>query len=134
MQLWETGGCQPHHNNVHSCIMFCVEIFWWNIKSSRWLSPHYSPDLAPCNFWLFPKLISPLKFKRFQTVNEIQENPMRHLLVIRRTLWCPKMPTFKATKASSSCVHCFLHLVTSINVSIFHITWLDIFWTKLIYV
>ena len=34
----------------------------------------YSPDLAPCNFWLFPKLKSPLKGKRFQTIDEIQKN------------------------------------------------------------
>ena len=26
----------------------------------------YSPDLEPCNFWLFSKLKSPLKWKRFQ--------------------------------------------------------------------
>ena len=36
-------------------------------------TPHSSPDLAACNFWLFPKLQSPLKGKRFQTVDEIQE-------------------------------------------------------------
>ena len=34
----------------------------------------YSPDLVPCDFWLFQKLKSPLKGKRFQTINEIQEN------------------------------------------------------------
>jgi len=26
---------------------------------------HYSPHLAPCDFWLFPKLKSSLKVKRF---------------------------------------------------------------------
>ena len=36
--------------------------------------PPYSPDLVPCDFWLFPKLKSPLKGKRFQTIDEIQEN------------------------------------------------------------
>ena len=36
----------------------------------------YSPDLVPCDFWLFPKLKSPLKGKRFQTINEIQKNTM----------------------------------------------------------
>ena len=36
--------------------------------------PLYSPDLAISDFWLFPKLESPLKGKRFQTVHEIQEN------------------------------------------------------------
>ena len=34
--------------------------------------PHYSPYLVPCNFWLFPKLKSPLKGKRFQTIYEIE--------------------------------------------------------------
>ena len=34
----------------------------------------YSPDLVSCNFWIFPKLKSPLKGKRFQTVNEFQKN------------------------------------------------------------
>ena len=34
----------------------------------------YSPDLVPWDFWLFPKLKSPLKGKRFQTVSEIQKN------------------------------------------------------------
>ena len=32
------------------------------------------PDLVPCDFWFFPRLKSPLKGKRFQTVDEIQEN------------------------------------------------------------
>ena len=27
--------------------------------------PPYSPDLAPCDFWLFPKLKSPLKGGKF---------------------------------------------------------------------
>ena len=40
----------------------------------------YSPDLAPCNFWLTPKLKSPLKEKRFQTVHEIQEHMMGQLM------------------------------------------------------
>ena len=44
-------------------------VFWQNIKSpSGFSSP---PDLAPCDFLLFPKLQSPLKGERFQTTNEI---------------------------------------------------------------
>ena len=42
------------------------------------------------------------------------------------------MPTLKETEESLSYVLCFLYLVSSsINVSIFHITWLDTFWTDL---
>jgi hypothetical protein len=36
--------------------------------------PPYSPDLVPCCFFLFPKLMSTLKGKRFQDVAEIQLN------------------------------------------------------------
>ena len=56
--------------------------FWQNIKSARWLSTPYSPHLVPCDFWLFPKLKSPLKGKRFQTIDEIQENTTGQPMVI----------------------------------------------------
>ena len=43
--------------------------------------------------------------------------------------------TLKGTEASLSSVQCFLYLLSSlINVSIFHITWLDTFWTDLVYI
>ena len=31
--------------------------------------PSYSPDLAPCDFWLFPKL----KGCRYETIEEMKE-------------------------------------------------------------
>ena len=34
----------------------------------------YSPDLAPADFFLFPKLKSSIKGRRFQTVEDIKEN------------------------------------------------------------
>ena len=46
--------------------------------------------------------------------------------------WGPKVPTSKRTEASFSYVHCCLYFVSSsINVSIFHITWLATFWKDL---
>ena len=33
------------------------------------LQPPYSPDLAPCGFWLFPKL----KGSRYETIEEMKE-------------------------------------------------------------
>ena len=102
-------------------------VFWWNIKSPRWLSP----DLASCYFCLFSKLKSPLKGKIFQTISEIQENTVRQLMAIGRTVWSPKVLTLKGTEASLSYVQCFLYLVSSINISIFHIIWLATFWTDL---
>ena len=54
-------------------------------------------------------------------------------MAIRRTVWGPKVPTLKGTEASLSYLQCFLYLVSSINVSIFHTTRLDTFWTDIIY-
>jgi len=44
--------------------------------------PPYSPDLAPADLFLFPKLKSSLKGRRFQTVEEIEENSVRDLRAI----------------------------------------------------
>jgi hypothetical protein len=36
--------------------------------------PPYSPDLAPGDFWLFPKLKNALKEQRFADIPDIQRN------------------------------------------------------------
>jgi len=41
--------------------------------------PPYSPDLAPCDFFLFPKLKLKLKGRRFGTAEEIQAESHRVL-------------------------------------------------------
>jgi histone-lysine N-methyltransferase SETMAR len=35
--------------------------------------PAYSPDLSPCNFWLFPKIKEQLLGKNFQDINELHD-------------------------------------------------------------
>jgi len=44
--------------------------------------PPYSPDLAPADFFLFPKLKTTLKGHCFQTIEDIQETAIRELLAI----------------------------------------------------
>jgi hypothetical protein len=36
--------------------------------------PPYSPDLAPCDFWLFPKLKNALRGQNFTDIPDIQPN------------------------------------------------------------
>ena len=45
--------------------------------------PPYSPDLAPSDFFLFPKLKMKLKGRRFQTLDEIQEESQAVLNALR---------------------------------------------------
>ena len=134
LQLWATGDWQPPHDNTPSHSLLLVQSFSVQHQITQMTPFPYSLDLVPCNFRLFLKLKSPLNGKRFQTINKIQENKMGQLTVIGRTVWGPKVPTLKETEASLSYVQCFLYLLSSsINVSIFHITWLDTFWPDLIY-
>ena len=129
-QLRATGDWQLHHNNVPAHASHLTQSVLENIISPRWLRPPYSPDLVPWDFCLFPKCKSPWKGKRFQTIDEIQENRMGQLMGIGRTLWGAKVPALKVS-------HCpiqetfYMLLVSCIfsSVSIFHITWQHTLWT-----
>jgi hypothetical protein len=46
--------------------------------------PSYSPDLAPCDFWLFPKLKTGLQSRRFATADDIKENAEAGLRAIKK--------------------------------------------------
>jgi hypothetical protein len=48
--------------------------------------PPYSPDLAPCNFWLFPNLKNALKRQRFADIPDIQHN-VRYCVVFRKMIF-----------------------------------------------
>jgi hypothetical protein len=37
------------------------------------LHPSYSPDITPCNFFLFPRMEKVLKGKRFADVEEVKK-------------------------------------------------------------
>jgi len=45
--------------------------------------PPYSPDLAPCNFFLFPTMKKTLKGKRFATMEEVKTASQEALNIIK---------------------------------------------------
>ena len=133
LQQWATGNWQLHYNHTRLHASRLKQSFLAKHQITQVSQPPYNPVLVPCNLWVFPKLKPRLKGKRFQIIYKIEENMTGQLMVIGRTVWGPKVPTLKGTEVSLSYVKCFLYLVSfSINVSIFHITWLDSFWTDLL--
>ena len=76
---WLAASTRQH---ACSCIISCAEFFGKTSNHPGDSAPPHSPDLAPYHFWLFPKLKSPLKGKRFQTIDEIQENTLGPLMAI----------------------------------------------------
>ena len=133
LQLWATGDWQFHHDNVPAHASRLMQFFCETSNhpgDSAPLQPRFGTLQLPA----FLKTKITFERERFQTVDEIQENMMGQLMVIRRIVWGPKVSTLKGTEVSLSYIQCFLYLVCySINVSIFHITWLDAFWTDYMY-
>ena len=55
--------------------------------------PPYSPNIAPCDFWMFPKLKMALKGKRFDDIETIHSNATCELKAIPKSTFedCFKM-------------------------------------------
>ena len=47
----------------------CVEN---NLRNGQTPHPPDSPQLAPCHFWLFPKVKMTMKGKRFESIQDIE--------------------------------------------------------------
>ena len=75
--LWATGDWQLHRDNVPTHIPCLRQSFLEKHQITQVTQSPCSPDLV---------LKSPLKGKRFQTINEIQENMTGQLTAIGRTV------------------------------------------------
>ncbi|KAJ4435187.1 hypothetical protein ANN_23763 [Periplaneta americana] len=80
--MWTANNWHLHHDNVpaHSSQLIHTFLAKHGITNVR--QPPYSPDLAPCDFWLFPKLKTPLKGSRFESREEIMRNATTELNTI----------------------------------------------------
>ena len=68
-----------HQDNapVHNSILVIDYLTQMGIKTVP--HPPYSPDLAPCDFWLFPKLKENLRGNRYSTIENMKEAVTRVL-------------------------------------------------------
>ena len=57
--------------------------------------PPCSPDLASADFFLFPKLKTTLKGRRFQAIEEIQENAKREQSAITESAFQEEFQQWK---------------------------------------
>jgi len=68
-----------HHDNAPPQASLLIREFLAKQETIVMPKPPYSPDLAPADFFLLPKLKSTLKGRRFQKVEEIKENSLQDL-------------------------------------------------------
>jgi len=65
------NGFILHYDSAPSHTSLLVWQFLSNKNITMFPYPPYSPDLAPCNFWLFPKVKMTMKGKRFESIQDI---------------------------------------------------------------
>jgi len=68
-----------HHDNAPRHTSFAVREFLAQHNITTLPHPPYSPDLAPCDFFLFPKLNPHLKGHHFGTIENLQAAATRAL-------------------------------------------------------
>ena len=81
-ELWDNQTWILHHDNAPAHASLLIRSYLAKYQTSAVPHPPYSPDLAPADFFLFPKLKTTLKGRRFQTIEEIQENAIRELRAV----------------------------------------------------
>ncbi|UYV75991.1 hypothetical protein LAZ67_13002040 [Cordylochernes scorpioides] len=70
--LWKNKNWLLHHDNAPAHTSLLVRDFLAKNNTLMIPQPPYSPDLAPCDFFLFPKLKRPMKGRRYATLDEIK--------------------------------------------------------------
>jgi hypothetical protein len=65
-----------HHDNALAHDTHAVREFLAKKSIMKLNHPPYLPDLAPCDFWLFPEMKTALKGHRFSYIADIQEHAM----------------------------------------------------------
>ena len=69
---FQSGQRHLHQDNapVHNTIMVTSHLTEMGIQTFP--PTPYSPDLTPCDFWLFPKLNESLRGNRYEEIEEIK--------------------------------------------------------------
>jgi transposase len=92
---WRENRWMPQHDNAPSHSSFLVRDFSDKHATTVLPQPPYSPDLAPADFFLFPKLKSTLKGRRFESIEAIKTNSLAHLRSIPKTAFQECFRTLK---------------------------------------
>jgi len=82
LEKWRDGDWILHHDNAPAHTSHLLQQFLAKHGTAQLQQLPYSPDLAPCDFFLFPRLKKVLKGHRFEAMEDIKRNSMKTLLDI----------------------------------------------------
>lgn len=78
-QQWRSGQWWFHQDNA-PCHKSTLVTSWMADRGMKVVQhPPYSPDLAPCDFFLFPRMKNNLKGTRFKSTQELKEASRKYL-------------------------------------------------------
>ena len=77
--MWEAKNFRLHHDNALAHSAHVIQAFLAKNRPPLVRQAPYSPDFAPCDFWLFPELKTTLKGRRFQSREEIMKKMTKEL-------------------------------------------------------
>ena len=84
-EKWDSGKWILHHDNVPAHRVVTTNEFLAKHNIPSFPYPPYSPDLAPCDFFLFPQLKKTMKARQFDDIDEIQANATRQMRAITKS-------------------------------------------------
>src|SRR5215469_11371107 len=102
-ETWTNKTWILHHDNAPAHASLLIREFLAKQETIVVPQPPYSRDLAPADFFLFPKSKSTLKGRRFQTVEEIKENSLQDLRAIPQNTFQDAFQNWK--KRSERCIN-----------------------------
>ncbi|UYV77598.1 hypothetical protein LAZ67_15001667 [Cordylochernes scorpioides] len=82
--LWKNKIWLLHHDNAPAHTLLLVRDFLAKNNTLMMPQPPYSSELAPCDFFLFPKLKRPMKGRRYATLDEIKTASKKELKKISK--------------------------------------------------
>jgi hypothetical protein len=80
--LWESRNWHLHYDNAPTHSLRLIQDFLAKHGIPQVRQAPYSTDMAPCDFWLFPKLKMLLKGFRFESREDIMKNATARLVAI----------------------------------------------------
>ncbi|UYV61193.1 hypothetical protein LAZ67_1003770 [Cordylochernes scorpioides] len=81
-ELWRSKSWILRHDNAPAHTALKLSKFLQDHSTSVFPQPPYSPDLAPCDFFLFGKLKKKLKGRKFQSIEEIKVESKKAMKVL----------------------------------------------------
>jgi len=80
--LWQNNSWLLYYDNAPTHTSLLVTEFLAKYKTVTMHQSPYSPNMAPCDFFLFPKIKRTLKGRRFIRIDDIKSASLKELKVI----------------------------------------------------